>query len=339
MDYGHLLEPRQQAPELARGQWLNQHQPLSLHDLRGHVVLLDIWDYTCINCARTLPYVQTWYARYAEHGLAVIGVHTPEFDFGREQTQVALAVEEMGIYYPVLMDNRYATWDAYDNRFWPAKYLIDARGNIRYRHVGEGGYADLERAIQTLLREVDSNVDLPPLMSPLRPEDYPEVRVHRTTPDLRGGLRRGALGNREGYADSVPIVYRMPDDRRDGAFYVAGAWRADKQFIAYTGRTEGLIQVPYEAAEVHAVFSPHADIVERTIHPQTVAIEIWQDDRPLHADHRGGDITTDGRVLVDRPRRYDLVRNPGFEKHELTLRVRANGFAFYGLAFVGGVKE
>lgn len=339
MEYGQLSEPTHPAPELARGQWLNRTQQLTLRDLRGQVVLLDIWDYTCINCARTLPYVQTWHTRYESHGLTVVGVHTPEFDFGREKTQVALAVQDMGIRYPVLMDNNYHTWDAYDNRFWPAKYLIDANGYLRYRHAGEGGYAELEQAIQTLLREVNADADLPPVMAPLRPEDYPEVLVHRATPDLRGGLRRGALGNREGYADNVPIVYRMPDDRRDGAFYVAGAWQADKQFIAYTGRSEGVIQIPYEAAEVHAVFSPHADVVERTIHPQTVTLEIWQDDLPLHTERRGGDITADGRVLVDRPRRYDLVHNPGFEKHELTLRVRSSGFALYGLSFVSRVRD
>jgi hypothetical protein len=339
LDDGILFQPERQAPEFTSGVWLNSEQrQIRMGDLRGRVVLLDLWDYTSINCLRTLPYVREWQRRYADYGLTVIGIHTPEFAFGREQTQVELAVTELGVSYPVFLDNNFDVWNAYDNQFWPAKYLIDAHGFIRARHYGEGNYAAFERALQTLLRERDSRVDLPPVMTPLRPEDAPDANCYRPTPSLRGGLKRGALGNPEGYAGGAPLLYRLPGQRMAGAFYVSGAWQADEQCLAYLGSSEGIVQVPYEAAEVHAVLSPHVDTVERMVNPRTITVEIWQDDQPLHDDRRGADLTDDGRVLVNRPRTYNLIRNPGFERHELTLRVKANGFALYGFAFVSSVR-
>lgn len=339
MDAGLLLPPARRAPEFAPGLWLNTQQPVTLNLLRGGVLLIDFWDYSCVNCLRTLPYVQEWHNRYDAAGLTIIGVHAPEFAFGKERVQVELALEELAVHYPVLLDADFKTWNAYDNRFWPAKYLIDAQGFIRYQQVGEGNYDQLEQAIQALLREVDPALDLPPIMNPLRPEDYPEVLCYRPTPDLRGGLRRGALGNPEGYAGGIPLVYRLPSQRQAGAFYVSGAWQAAEQFFFYQGRSEGIIQVPYEAVEVNAVLSPHPDAVERIVNPQTVSVEVWQDDSPLNDSRRGADLTEDGRLLVNRPRMYNLIRNPGFESHELTLRVHAPGFALYGFSFVSGVRD
>jgi thiol-disulfide isomerase/thioredoxin len=135
------------APEFGRGLWLNVDHPLTLASLRGRVVLVDIWEYSCINCLRTLPYLREWHRRYADLGLTIIGVHAPEFPFGRERQQLEMAVRELDIPYPVLMDNDFQTWDAYANRFWPAKYLIDSKGYLRFQSYGEGGYAEFERAI------------------------------------------------------------------------------------------------------------------------------------------------------------------------------------------------
>lgn len=331
------------APEFASGQtpvdWLNTERPLSLKSLRGRAVLLDIWDYTCVNCLRSLPYLRRWHERYAAHGLTVIGLHTPEFAFGRERLQVELAVRELNIDYPVLLDNEFKTWHAYDNRFWPARYLIDHEGVIRYQRYGEGGYQAFERAIQAVLRERDSNVTLPPIMPLLREEDQPEVALNRPTPELRAGLHRGALGNPEGYAGGVPILYCLPELRVNGAFYASGAWQASDEYFAYKGTSEGIIHLQYEAAEVNAVLSPHHDTVERYLHPEAVTVEIWQDDLPLSDEYRGADLTEEGRVLVSRPRLYNLIRNRGFEPHALTLRVSQPGFALYAFSFVGGVRR
>lgn len=327
------------APEFAAGEWLNSERPLMMRGLRGRAVLVDIWEYSCVNCLRTLPYLREWHRRYGQW-LTIIGVHTPEFPFGREKTQVEMAVREQEIAYPVYLDNDYAMWDAYANRYWPAKYLIDPDGYIRYHSYGEGGYATFEQAIQTVLREQDANRMLPPIMQALRDEDKPGAVCYRPTPELHGGLDRGALGNPEGYGRGVPMVYMMPTaaNRVRGSFYVSGAWQAGEQFLSYQGQTEALVHVPYEAVEVNAVLTPQVELVERMVHPEAAMVEVWQDERPLPDAIRGDDVSADGRVMVDRPRMYNLIRNKGFEAHELTLRVKARGFALYAFSFTGCVK-
>ena len=326
------------APHFGAGQWLNTEHPLTMNQLRGQVVLVDIWEYSCINCLRTLPYLREWHDRYAEKGLTIIGVHTPEFRFSRERQQIEAAVRELNLRYPILMDNDFQTWDAFANRFWPSKYLIDQQGYIRYQSHGEGGYEEFERAIQAVLREANPDSELPDVMQPLRPEDETGAVCYRPTPELAAGLRFGALGNPHGYASGAPMFYQMPDERSAGAFYLSGAWQAGNEFLTFQGQTEGVINLPYEAVEVNAVLTPHVDTVERMLHPQTVNVEIWQDDRPLPEERFGSDIA-EGRVMVDRPRMYNLVRNPDFEAHELTLRVKTNGFAFYAFSFTGCVKS
>lgn len=145
-DYG-------KAPEFAGLEsWLNS-EPLTLQGLKGKVVLVDFWTYSCINCLRTLPHVKEWHARYKDHGLVVIGMHTPEFAYERVRANLATTMRRFEVIYPVAQDNRYATWKAYDNAYWPSVYLIDRRGHIRLKHVGEGAYDEIEAAIRTLLAE------------------------------------------------------------------------------------------------------------------------------------------------------------------------------------------
>ena len=339
MDHDTLLQARMvRAPKLGAGMWLNTDQPLTLAGLRGRAVLVDIWEYSCINCLRTLPYIREWHNRYADKGLTIIGVHTPEFAFGRERQQIEAAVDELDIRYPVLLDNAFETWDAFANRFWPAKYLIDHQGYIRYSSHGEGGYGAFERAIQAVLLEENPHLDLPPVMQPLREEDKLGAVCYRPTPELHAGLHRGALGNPEGYGGGVTMLYTMPKERPHNAFYVSGAWQAGEDYLSYQGQTEGIIHLPYEAAEVNAVLTPHVETVERMLHPRTLSVEVWQDDQPLTEANRGHDVTPEGRLLVDRPRMYNLVRNPGFERHEITLRVTTRGFALYAFSFTGCVK-
>ena len=156
------------APELEGGQWI-QGELVRIRPLRGKaLVLVDFWDYTCINCIRTLPYIVQWHKRYAQHGLKVVGVHAPEFEFARESGYVRQSLQNFGIEYPVVLDNDYAIWRAYSNRYWPAKYLVDAQGRIRYVHFGEGAYRETESMIQRLLKELHPNLDLPPPMDPIR---------------------------------------------------------------------------------------------------------------------------------------------------------------------------
>src|SRR5712692_787341 len=170
------------APALEGGEWIQQG-PVELAQLRGHrIVLLDFWDYTCVNCIRSLPYVSEWHRRYAATGLVVVGVHAPEFSLD----------------YPIVLDNSYAIWRAYSNRYWPAKYLIDAQGRLRYYHFGEGLYQETEKQIQKMLSELDPTAQFPPPITPIRETDQPGAVCYRVTPELYLGYARGQFGNPAG---------------------------------------------------------------------------------------------------------------------------------------------
>lgn len=147
-------------PVAAPSQWLNS-PPLSSDALRGKVVLVEFWTYSCINCLRVLPHVKAWADKYRSQGLVVIGVHTPEFSYEKDKGNVERAIKDLGITYPVVMDNQYEIWNAYGNRYWPAIYLKDAQGKVRYKHFGEGAYQDTEEMIQALLAEASQNSSSP----------------------------------------------------------------------------------------------------------------------------------------------------------------------------------
>lgn len=344
-------------PDFASGEWINTPGVLTRESLRGQVILIDFWNYTSANCIRSLPYVTNWHARYTDLGLTVVGVHMPEYSFARTRAQVETAVEELGIRYPVLLDNEYQVWERYANRDWPARCLIDHEGYVCYRQQGDQAYQETERAIQAALRQRDPQVALPRLLPPLRPEDAPGITCYRSTQELRAGFERGALGNPQGYAEGGnPVVYEMslPFQRHEGYFYAAGIWRTERECLVFAGQDGGRITLPYRAAGVSAVLSPSADPVEllldlppgsdRHRRTQTIRpiIEVRQDGEPLTAVNAGADIEyhQDGlsTVHIRRPRMVELVRNPGFEEHELELTFRANGLALYVFTFATSVK-
>ena len=335
-------------PELGDGQWLNSDGPLSKEQLRGHVVLLDFWDYTCANCIRTLPYLREWHKRYARMGLTIIGVHAPEFKFAANEAEVARAIQEFDLPYPVLLDTDFETWTRFANRAWPTKYLIDANGYIRLKRQGEGYYAEIEQAIQTLLRQRDPDISLPPILPPLRAEDQAGAVCYRPTPELYagyqgGGLFGGALGNPEGYVTDGIMMYKLPKaaERGEGQFFVEGFWRAWPESLAFAGRGKGRVFLLYDAVGVNAVLSPSGDNVELmlNIRPsrQEPLIEVRQDGDSLTETNAGRDILFDenGRTLlrISRPRLYEIVRNPAFEKHELELIFHARGLAIFSFTF------
>ncbi|MGH9447394.1 MAG: redoxin domain-containing protein, partial [Terriglobia bacterium] len=188
------------APEVGR-RWINS-PGLTLGQLRGRVALIDFWDYTCVNCIRTLPYVSEWHRKYRSMGLTVIGVHTPEFHFARIFEYVERAARDFGLEYPIVLDNEREVWQAYSNRCWPAKYLVDQNGYVRFYHFGEGAYSETEAAIQKLLRETRADLNLPDLMDFLRDSDKPGARCLPVTPELYLGFSRGRLGNESGYVEN-----------------------------------------------------------------------------------------------------------------------------------------
>jgi thiol-disulfide isomerase/thioredoxin len=171
-----------EAPEIIPGgEWFNS-APLTINFLRGKVVLIDFWTYSCINCQRTFPYLRSWWEKYKDDGLVIIGVHTPEFEFEKKAENLKQAITDFELTYPIVQDNNYSTWRAYNNRFWPAKYLIDKEGRIRYTHFGEGAYDETESEIQKLLGEMGTTVD--------EPIDNPDYVIESRTPEIYLGAKR-----------------------------------------------------------------------------------------------------------------------------------------------------
>lgn len=315
------------APELEGGRWV-QHGPVSLKALRGKaIVLVDFWDYTCVNCIRTLPYVVAWDKRYRQSGLVIVGVHAPEFSFAREGSHVAEAAARFGLEYPIVLDNDYAIWRAYSNKYWPAKYLIDTKGRIRYYHFGEGAYQETEVAIQGLIRELNPGASLPPPIEPVRDSDRPGAVCYRVTPELYLGYARGNFGNPEGVARDQPHDYGDIGPHVEGMSYLAGRWRVESE--SARGEAPGAaISLRYTAKDVNLVMAPPADATVRV----EIALESVQ--RP------GDDVKFEGErgiITVDRPRMYSLVANDSVVSGSLTLRAEAAGLAAYAFTFISCV--
>lgn len=349
-----LSKPVIHMPNLNGGEWLNS-PPLTPQTLRGSVVLVDFWDYSCINCIRTLPYLVEWHRRYADKGLMIIGVHTPEFKFAQHRPQVEKAIQEFGLLYPIVLDNEYKVWDAFANKAWPTKYLVDVQGYIRYMRRGEGGYQDTERAIQQLLQTLHPQMSLPEILPALREEDASGSVCYKPTPELfagyASGLFGGSLGNPEGYAPNQMVVYALPapQEREENQFFIEGIWQARPEALAFAGRETGRVILPYSAAGVNAVLSPSSDEVELRLglhppYPENTqpVVEVKVNGRYLHPHEAGGDIHFQENgisfVPVTRPRMYHLVKHHYYESHELELIFRAPGLALYSFSFTTCVK-
>jgi cytochrome c biogenesis protein CcdA/thiol-disulfide isomerase/thioredoxin len=229
--------------------WLNtpDGRPLTLAGLRGKVVLIDFWTYSCINCQRTLPHVEAWYQRYAKYGLVVVGVHTPEFAFEHVVSNVRSAAAELGVRYPVAIDDNYGTWDAYDNEYWPAEYLIDAAGVVRHVDFGEGGYTLTERLIRQLLSDADPRVRLPP------PTTVPNTTpTEATNPETYVGYDRVEyLVPSDNLAENSAAVYRFPAQLQPGELALSGVWTDEAQ-EATAGR-QAQIELGFQADDIYLV--------------------------------------------------------------------------------------
>ncbi len=326
-----LERPLVRAPELPPAEWINTPTPVRLASLRGRVVLLDLWEFTCVNCLNTMPYLRAWHERYAAAGLVILGVHTPEFSFARARDQVEAAAGRLGIRWPVVLDNDQTIWTAFANRYWPTVYLIDSNGYLRYSHAGERGYQETEAAIQTLMKENNAALDLPEPMALIRAEDASGAVCYPTTPELH----IDAIGNEPPPLD-LPLLMEPPPVREDGRFYLQGAWQVDGDGLTLAGE-RGSIYLPYHAASVNAVLSPSPDPVTLALRlEQPVELEIEFGTGTLHPDDFGQDVYTkeDRAVfLVDVPRMYSLVRHTEVQHGELRLHVSGKGLTFYAFSF------
>ncbi len=313
------------APELARADaYLNTNgQSLSLADYRGKkVVLIDFWTYSCINCQRTLPYLKTWYDKYEDQGLVIIGIHTPEFAFEHERKNVEAALKNFGITYPVLLDNEYQTWNAFSNQFWPRKYLIDIDGYIVYDHAGEGEYDSTEKAIQAALTERArrlGNIATDIATSTVSFAD-PHLRDVASPEVYFGSLRNEYFGNGlPGF--SGQSSYTFPESLTPNKYYLSGTWNIGREYA--TAKSEGAIRFIYTAHDVYIVASASSP----------TEVTVLRDGVPVGL-HAGTDVNaTTSTVTIQANRLYHLVHDVDAETHTLELKMPVPGLEAYTFTF------
>jgi len=302
------------APELTGTQeWINS-EPLTLEGLKGKVVLIDFWTYSCINCIRTLPFLKSWDEKYADQGLVIIGVHTPEFEFEKDINNVLRAVSDNEINYPVVQDNDYATWRAYGNNFWPRKYILDSEGNIRYDHIGEGAYEQTEMVIRELLKEINPDVT-GDITSITDDTDFSQI----ATPELFFGYEfsRNLLGNRKGFQPGLVVDYMKPTAFRPNTIHLSGKWKneADRMIAVEDSR----IYLLYHAKDVNIVSGGFGKI------------SLILNDEPIPQDSWGMD-TINGEIIIDGQRFYNAVSTPEYGLNMLEI-VAEPGFEIYTFTF------
>jgi len=322
------------APEIGRV-WLNS-TPLSFRQLRGRVVLVDFWDYTCVNCIRTLPYVQAWHERYRDKGLTVIGVHTPEFTFAQYESNVERGIREFGLTYAIVIDSNREIWKAFANRYWPTTYLLDKDGYLRYGHFGEGGYAESEQVIQELLREIDPKIELPDFMPPVREEDHVGAVCYRPTGELYLGNRRGRMGNEGGFKEDQIADYCFSGKLEENVSYASGRWASTAEYFEAVESGPHSLRLRYEAAAVNLVMaSPHRASAEVILLQDGGPINRKDATRDTQFRH-GANGEEESYLVVDSARMYFLVDNRSFAEHELELRC-SEGVAAFAFTFTSCV--
>jgi thiol-disulfide isomerase/thioredoxin len=307
--------------------WINS-PPLDAKSLRGKVVLVDFWTYSCINCLRTLPYVRAWSQKYASLGLLVIGAHTPEFDFEHSTDNVRRAVKDLGIGYPVAVDSRQILWNKFGARAWPTFYFVDAEGRIRYRQLGEGRYDQAERMIQQLLREAGRDGVPDDLVTPQGAGTQAAVGPQLPASDetYLGSARTEGFTAASGVLKAGPAAGFSPAERLGlNQWTLAGTWKVDSQHIELA-QAGGRIAYRFRARDLHLVLGP-------TREGRPVRFKVRIDGMAPGADH-GSDIDADGIGRIDAQRLYQLVRQGAsgrerlFEIEFLDKGARAYAFTF-----------
>jgi thiol-disulfide isomerase/thioredoxin len=282
-----LASAASRLPPLKAQRWVNS-APLTPEGLRGKVVLVDVWEYTCVNWIRTLPYIRAWNRDYASLGLVVVGVHSPEFEFGKRAENVDRGIRDHGLIHPIAIDNEFAIWRALDNDAWPAKYLFDGQGRLVKRWVGEGSYHEIESEIRRLLAAGDPGVRLPPVS-------------HEATVFAKTG--------QPSYAGITGETYLGADRRERGTVTLEGDWRSERQYVELRKGT-GKIVFPFTAGEVNLVMQPGPS--------GSAAVTVLLDGKPV-SDVRGADVGSDGVARFDGPRMIRLVAGAARRRHVLTL--------------------
>ena len=292
-------------------------------NIEGKVVLYDFWTYSCINCIRTLPYLTAWDEKYSEEGLVIIGIHTPEFEFEKEYDNVVFATKKFGIKYPVVQDNDKETWNEFQNRYWPRKYIADHEGYIRFDHIGEGAYAETEKVIQLLLEERSNAYGKTIEKKELVNLDEFSHATFRT-PELYFGFNfaegRNQLGNEEGFSKNKIVDYQLPETFREHYFYMDGTWKNNNDGMELISDS-GKIVLNFNAKQVNIVAS------------ESAMLEIEYDGGKIPNEAKGLDVSEDGVVNVSEPRLYNLIELEQEGPHEIIIHVKNPGFEIFTFTF------
>lgn len=310
--------------------WLNS-PPLMLKEVLGRVVLIDFWTYSCINCQRTIPYLRKWWDTYKDHGLVIIGVHTPEFEFEKKTNNVKTACKKYQIGWPIVLDNENLIWDLYSNHFWPAKYLIDHRGKIIYTHFGEGNYIETEVKIQTALKEAGFKVS-DKLVSQFDRESGGLWKTQ--TPETYLGFQRGSIGNSSGIIPNRSNEYKLSKGQffEPDLVYLKGNWRVEKEYLQHGVKTDDLddlIILNYRAKEVYLVMESEDG--------EPIKLYITLDGVGLNSENSGKDVKFDkeGRSYVELQfaTLYNLISSHTYGDHILRLSTTSDKLRCFAFTF------
>lgn len=334
------VQPQDAQPSAASAAgvtWINS-PPLTMEGLRGKVVMIDFWDYTCINCIRTFPENKKLWDRYRSDGFVLIGVDDAEFASAAPADRVREAVKRFELPYPIVVDDRYQIWNAYKNSSWPNVFMIDANGYIRYNHSGEGDDNEIERAIQSLLKEAHPGVAFPASYTLAPDVNVSAPRCGGTsTPEMYVGdwFGRGVLANPEGYHDHKTVNYPQQNSVEDGHVVLAGRWETDKSGMIYRGKHQGdepgqdRATLRYHARELYSVMN--------LVRGHAARLFIKQDSEYLTAANKGADVKIDSQgrsyLEVREPRMYYLVQNPQFGSYTVELFPTAEGVMINSFTF------
>ena len=320
----------QRAQELIFSRDVINSRPFALKDFIGKkVILLDFWTYSCINCQRTLPYLEAWDERYRNDGLLIIGIHSPEFNFEKEYASVADAVKKAGLRYPVVLDNEHANLELYNTIYWPTEFLIDIDGFIVEKHIGDGDYEETEHKIQELLEErrrVLSGERMLPDRTVSRPlaavtVDFSEIG----TPEIYLGSQktRGHFGNAEGLVYAKTIDYRLPKNISPHMVYVDGSWYNDADALTLKSKN-GKIVLIYKAKVVNMVMGASQG---------SIRLRIKLDGKLLTEKNRGRDISAENIVSVSSFELYNIISDSRYGQHRLEIEVQDAGLEVYAFTF------
>lgn len=310
-----LAEPYPAPPFEDIASWINT-KPLQINDLKGKVVLVDFWAYSCINCIRTLPYLKSWYQKYQDQGLIIVGVHSPEFDFERNSINVKDAVEKFGILYPVALDNNFITWRNYHNQYWPASYLINKNGEVVYEHFGEGNYEVTESNIRYLLG-----------LNPTKPIKEKQNPSLSQTPETYLGYERAdTFSSPEASASNAnqETLYSYPAALPDNAWALNGRWLMAAQKIV-SASFDASIKINFNAHKVFAVMASQSG--------KPIKVKILLDGKPVSIDDKGEDVGDDSTVTVQQARLYHLISITKTSQGLLELTATGPGLELYTFTF------